>query len=51
MSSPVYWWGPETWEYEMLEQHPTPGRWAFVEDKQWSMSFAKAKGWVADESV
>ena len=32
---PVYWLNEEARRWEPIQNHPTPGRFAFVTDKQW----------------
>ena len=48
MNSPVYWWNEHNepqGRWEPIKEHPTPGRFAFVTDKDWIQSWAASMGW------
>lgn len=48
--SPVYWWDETDRHWERVSPHPTPGRFAFVDDKIWVRRWAKLRmGWIKDE--
>ena len=48
MESVVYWWDDAAWTWRQVENHPTPNRFAFVDDKTWIRNFAEEMGWLTD---
>ena len=44
MHSVVYWWDENARHWVLIQNHPTPGRFAFVKDHEWFRDWAQGMG-------
>ena len=49
MMDPVYWWDETQHRWVLIPEHPTPDRFAFVDDRQWINSWATSMGWFRED--
>ena len=49
MQSSVYYWEEHGHRWLQIMQHPTLGRFAFGDDKDWIMIWASSMGWLTED--